>query len=76
VHNKPLLWEVIRFLPVGSKVNTITESVLSSSSSSSSPVLTDSVRLGMVPANVVVSIFNIDTLGPHWHNKLWPSGVH
>lgn len=76
MHNKPLLWEVITFLLVGSKVNVITESVHSSSSSSSSPVLTDPVRWGMVSTTVVVSVSNIDTRGPHWHNKLWPSGVH
>lgn len=76
MHNKPLLWDVTRFLPVGSKENVITVSAVSSSSSSSSPVFTDSVRLGIVSTIVVVSTSSIDTRGPHWHNKLLPSGVH
>lgn len=65
VHNKPLLCDVIRFLLVGSRVNVITESVASSSSSSSSPVFTDSERLGIVSTKVVVSTSNTDTRGPH-----------
>lgn len=69
VHSKPLLCDVTRFLQVGSRVNVITESVVSSSSSSSSPVFTDSERLGIVSTKVVVSTSNIDTRGPHWHSK-------
>lgn len=54
----------------------ITVSADSSASSSSSPVCTESVSLGIVSTIVVVSTSNIDTRGPHWHNKLLPSGVH